>query len=102
MKETFKNNIKVTAVTVVLILAVVFYFLFSAFYGNPIDKRKALNEIENYLSEQYNSTYTVSEIKYDLETENYIAYVTLGDDKKLEIAYNIYKDKIEDSNYISN
>ncbi len=96
MKETFKNNIKVTASTVVLILIVVFYFVYNAFYGNPLDKIKAKKEIENYMENKYSISYEILDIKYNVDTSNYDVYIVLNSNEKKEIiiSYNLTDNKI--------
>lgn len=100
MKETFKNNIKVTAVTFILILAVVFYFIYSAFYGNPFDKIKARKEIEKYIENKYSISYKISEIEYNVDTSEYSAYVALNNDEetKIFVSYNLTDNRVIDTN----
>lgn len=90
MKETFKNNIKVTLISISAIVIVVAGFLINIFYGNPISKNIAAKQIKIYLEDTYGvNEYIVSTPKYDIETMAYHTFVMsqTSEDTQFEVSY---------------
>lgn len=105
MKESIKRGIKVTLIGVAVIALVVIGFIFNVFFGNPISKYNATEQMSRYLQDTYGMhNFIISDTKYNFKDTVYHIYVTspTSEDTQFDVSYG--DNKIQDNyeEYVEN